>query len=386
MKKTSFPRRISALILAVLTLWISIVTADSRSLRTAAQALGDHSTLPLQLLRWELGCFSGGDLLTAANLFALSQSPLLLHHRRDVVAMMGQNLSQPTDAPEENAAGNSGSVTPDTGTSVYTVASDDLHFADNGAPSQTVVPASGKGYTLVNGVYIKNTSSRKLDTDQLSKKDYSARLGQDGPQVLIIHSHGSEAYTMPAGEEYTASGSFRTKDTDCNVVRIGDEIAAVLSAYGISVLHDRTLHDAASYDDAYDSSLTSTQRYREKYPSLTYVLDVHRDAIQSADGKQYKLVTRDNAHIAQCCLVLGLSPDTWQDNMKLAIAVQETLDAQFPTLMRPIAARGYRYNQHLCPGSLLVEVGAAGNSLDEAIMGARCFAKGFAETILAGSA
>ena len=56
--------------------------------------------------------------------------------------------------------------------------------------------------------------------------------------------------------------------------------------------------------------------------------------------------------------------------------------AQSPTLMRPIAARGYRYNQHLPIDSLLVEVGAAGNSLDEALFSARIFAKCFAETLL----
>ena len=71
-----------------------------------------------------------------------------------------------------------------------------------------------------------------------------------------------------------------------------------------------------------------------------------------------------------------------QDNLRLAIAVQEKLETQSPTLMRPITLLNYRYNQFAAPGSLLVEVGAAGNSLEEALQAARLFGRGFAETIL----
>ena len=149
------------------------------------------------------------------------------------------------------------------------------------------------------------------------------------------------------------------------------------------MIHDRTLHDAVSYNDAYNNSYNSIKRYLEKYPTISFVLDVHRDAIQDSNGQQYKLVTREDTRVAQCSLVMGVAHDGWQDNLQLALAVQHKLNTMSPTLMRPIATRGYRYNQQLCPGSLLVEIGAAGNSLDEAIMGARYFATGFAETVLA---
>lgn len=220
-----------------------------------------------------------------------------------------------------------------------------------------------------------------LDPAVLGDRQFVA-CPQQGPQVLIVHSHASESYTMPPGQEYVPSGTFRTADRSCNMVRVGDELAAELSSYGISVVHDRTLHDGESYNDAYENSLASIQSYLAKYPSIVYVLDLHRDAVQDANGTQYKLVTAEDPAAAQVSLIMGVAHDGWQDNLRLAIAVQEKLESQSPTLMRPITLLNYRYNQFAAPGSLLVEVGAAGNSLDEALRAARLFAKGFAETIL----
>lgn len=367
-------RRLSALVVSLITLWTSLFCAD-------ATAFGENasSELAISLLRWELGDFFGSDLLSDANVLALLQSPLLLQQRAAIVSHMGQQETKP-DVPVNNTE--PAPQTPLVGPSPE-ISFDGLTFADNGVPSQTVVTTTEKGYTVVNGVYIKNTSSRQMDAVELAGDRFSARLSQDGPQVLIVHSHATEAYTMPAGQEYETSGTFRTRDTSCNVVRVGDEVAAVLSGYGISVLHDRALHDAESYNDAYGNSLASIERYLEKYPTLSFVLDIHRDAIQDTNGNQYKLITREDPRVAQCSLVMGVAHDAWRDNLALATAVQQRLSALSSTLMRPVAARGYRYNQHLRAGSLLVEIGAAGNSLDEALMGARYFATGFAETILA---
>lgn len=386
MSKTLF-RRISSLLLAAATLWICIVTAGSQTFSSAVEAVGQGSRITEAILRWELGDFRSGSFLSPISMLALRQSPMLMAQRHIISARLQEDTSSSETPPDPSpeAPKDAAAATPEAAPTMpedYAMLSDDLAFLDNGAPAQTVQISSSKGYTVVNGVLIKNSSSRKLSAEKLSKCDFSARLGTEGPQVLILHSHGSEAYTMPKGHEYKASGTFRTADTTCNVVRIGDEIAAVLSSYGISVLHDRTLHDVPSYNDAYISSQASVERYLEKYPTISFILDVHRDAIQDGNGNYYKLVSREDPHAAQCSLVMGLDHDRWQENLKLAIAVQQNLNDACPTLMRPLTARDYRYNQQLSTGFLLLEVGAAGNSLDEAILGGRLFARSFAETIL----
>ena len=186
---------------------------------------------------------------------------------------------------------------------------------------------------------------------------------------------------MPPGEEYEDTGSFRTADASVSVIRVGDELARVLSGYGISVLHDRALYDDPEYNGAYYRAEDAIEAYMEKYPSIGFILDVHRDALEDKAGHQYKVVTREDPDCAQVSLVMGSSWEGWQENLKFAVAVQQHLTERYPTLMRPLTLRNSDYNEYFTPGSLLVEIGAAGNSLDEALKAVRVFGEGFAEVV-----
>lgn len=371
-------RRLFALILSLLTLWAVVITVGSDSVASAMAALRTRSSLPTVLLRWELGDYTSRDALSAVTALAIGQSPLLMASRTAVLQLWSTPESSDgnTEQPQEETPSKETPAAPTPETTV----------ADNGITAQTIAPVSPAGYDVINGVYVKNTSIYTLDAAALAGSPYQVTLPEEAPQVLIVHTHGSEAYTMPPGQEYTPSGTCRTADTNYSVVRVGDEIATVLSSYGLSVVHDRSLYDDPEYDGAYTRSLDSIASYVEKYPSITYILDVHRDAIEDADGHQYKLVSTEDPSAAQVSLVIGTSGsgqshDLWQENLKFALSVQQTITAEHPTLMRPVYVRNSRYNQHFTTGSLLVEVGAAGNSLDEALNGARLFAAGLAETI-----
>ena len=260
--------------------------------------------------------------------------------------------------------------------------------ADNGVPSRTLRVGDPSGYTVLGNVCINNGSKCTLDASQLTGAPAAAECPADGPQVLIVHTHGTEAYTMPAGEEYEASDDHRTLEKEKNMIRVGDEIARVLTDAGLGVLHDRELYDYPNYSGAYNRSLAAIEKSRAEYPSLLYILDVPRDAVADSEGNNYKLLCAEEPGAAQLEFVIGSSggglehPD-WRENLKLACAVQETLYAKYPTLMRPVTVRNSRYNQQVTTGSLLIEVGTAGNSLDEALAAARLFAAGFAETVLA---
>ena len=379
-------RGAAALVVSGVVLWLVAVTASSPTAREAMTALGREGGLALALLESQLGRWE--DPLPAQTALAISQSPLLLAGREQVLALRrqaetddgpDQTEPRPAPTPEDPALPEEPPAPP---------ADPTAPFADNGVPARTLMPSSEAGYTVAGNVYINNRSDRTFGAD-IFDGTFSAALSKDeGPQVLILHTHGSEAYTMPPGLEYEPTSECRTTDCTCNVVRVGDELAGVLEAAGLTVVHDTTLHDYPEYSGAYDRSLTTAKAYLEQYPSIQFILDVHRDAISDGNGGMYKVVSDvAGQNAAQLSFVVGtdgggLEHPLWQENLKLAAAITQCLAEDYPTLMRPITVRNSRYNQHLTTGTLLVEVGAAGNSLDEALLSARLLGNALAEVIL----
>ncbi|MDO4813309.1 MAG: stage II sporulation protein P [Eubacteriales bacterium] len=376
-KRRRIVRSVISGVLTLATLWLVSVTAPAQSASETLHTLKEGA-VPIFLLRLERGDLFSDDAISAPTALALSMQPLLLEGRREIVSAWSSELQQPPQAERDGED--------DEGTVLSAPREpSEITVTENGVPSRTLKPSDPAGYTVFGNVYINNASSASLNTSQLSG-DFAAELQDGGPQVLIIHTHGTEAYSMPAGEEYMPSDNHRTLESEKNMLRIGDEIAEALTAKGISVVHDRNLYDYPNYSGAYNRSLASIENYLAQYPSISFVLDVHRDAVEDATGNEYKLLCAEEPNAAQLEFVIGsngggLSHDKWRENVKLACAVQENLLEKYPTLMRPIVVRNSRYNQHMTTGSLLIEVGTAGNSLEEAIVAARIFAGGFAETI-----
>ncbi len=190
----------------------------------------------------------------------------------------------------------------------------------------------------------------------------------DKPTVLIYHTHGTERYaslsTYPDGYE------FNSTDTSENVVAVGDCLAECLEDLGIGVIHDRTMYDADGYTTSYSRSKKAVKELLAAYPSIEYVIDIHRDSVES-DGKQAKTVTLFDGNCAQVMIVVGTdaggsSHKGWKDNFACAVRLQETMNSLYPTFARPIYLRTASFNQELSAGSLLIEVGACGNTLEEA--------------------
>ena len=361
-------KRVWAGVLAAAVLWLVSVCAGSDDLSAAAEAV-HQSGLARRLVQWELGgLFRAADSLSLPAALALEQSPQLARARYEIETA---GREEPVESPQVLDTEDDPSPAP---------AVEEKPADTGGDMARTLAVTTEDGYVRVGDVFIKNTSRQTVE-DIAFDGTFAAKLGADAPQVLILHTHGSEAYTMPEGQEYVSTGTFRTADGSVSVIRVGDEIAAALSQHGISVLHDRALYDDPEYNGAYYRAEDAIEAYLEKYPSISFILDVHRDALEDKAGHQYKVITREDPSCAQVSLVMGSSWEGWQENLKLAVAVQQHLTDQYPTLMRPVTVRNSDYNEYFTPGSLLVEVGAAGNSLDEALAAARLFAHGFAEVV-----
>ena len=233
---------------------------------------------------------------------------------------------------------------------------------------------------------IRNDTSFVLDLDALEASGVSLKSG-DEPQVLIVHTHTSESYAPDEEYYYVQDDNDRTLDTNFNVVAVGNRVEQLLQDAGISVIHDKTINDYPSYNGSYNRMLDIIELYMAEYPSISVVLDIHRDAVIYEDGSRFAASTViDNKSAAQVMLVVGtdeggLPHDGWERNLSFALDIQSVADERYPGLMRPVNLRSSRFNQHVSPGALIVEVGASGNTLGEALYGAELFTKALIETL-----
>ncbi|MBQ4327278.1 MAG: stage II sporulation protein P [Clostridia bacterium] len=240
--------------------------------------------------------------------------------------------------------------------------------------------------------YISNDTGHNPDTQALANSpaaiapyDFKSKK----PLVLIVHTHGTEAYTAEGADGYNDTGNlWRSNDVKENVVAVGAVMAQVLEENGIPTLHCQIMHDKESYNDAYTYSAATIKKYLKQYPSIKYVFDVHRDAIISSDGTLVKGVTQIGGEsVAQVMCVAGsdfkgADYPHWEANLAFALKLRAVLNEKDPTLCRPVYLRGAAYNlQYTNGGSLLLEIGSSGNTLNEAKRAAVLVAEALAKLI-----
>lgn len=272
--------------------------------------------------------------------------------------------------------------------------------AETTAPEATTQPLSQvQGITFAQEdaalVQVSNLCDYSVDVQALLLTDLQWDLTSAGPTVLILHSHATESYTETEQYSYQQSSAYRTLDTQYNMVRVGAALKDALEAKGIGVIHDTTLHDHPSYNDSYINSRETALRWMEEYPSISLVIDLHRDAAELSSGGQLQtqaLVSGENA--AQLMIVVGTDAGGrhhpgWEENMALAAKLHAQLEKRYPGICRPISFRTERFNQDLSAGALLIEVGAAGDTLEEALVAVQALAEGIGDlaagTVTAGS-
>ena len=242
------------------------------------------------------------------------------------------------------------------------------------APPAEVVPAD----LSAGAVQINDRTALGTDFSALAAEGLSLTLPAEQPQVLIFHTHSSEAYTPDGADVYEASDPYRTEDKSHSVIRVGDALAETLESCGLTVLHDREIYDYPSYTGSYGRSGAAVERYLAEYPSIRVVIDLHRDALGSGDTVYKTKASVDGRTSAQVMMVVGSGENglwhpNWRENLKLAMYLQDAMNTRCPTLARPIELVSERYNQQLSTGMLILEVGSNGNTLREAITAAELF-------------
>ena len=236
--------------------------------------------------------------------------------------------------------------------------------------------------TQVGSGWVWNRTGLDFDFDALlhAPLPFTIEKNAKSPQVLIYHTHTGEGYLDADVDGFYESYYSHTQNEDFNVVGVGDVLAEELEREGISVIHDKTVHDS-TYNGSYDRSAETVNAVLAENPDIKIVLDIHRDALGSEENKVKTVCGEDGEKTAQMMILSGCDCygergfDNWQSNLSFALKLQDAAEEMYPHLMRPLSFDFFAYNEYICDGSLLIEVGTDANSVDEAQRAAVCLAK-----------
>lgn len=207
----------------------------------------------------------------------------------------------------------------------------------------------------------------QLNADDLLGRNMRIDTSTQGPKVLIFHTHSQEEFadSVPG-------------DPSTSIVGVGEYLTQLLNAKGIPAIHDTGVYDIINgqldRSNAYENAEASVRPVLEANPTVEVAIDLHRDGV--AEGTH--LVTDVGGKpTARIMYFNGLSRTRTngdidylynpyiQDNLAFSLQMQLASESMYPGFARHIYLRGYRYNLHLLPKSLLIEAGAQTNTVEE---------------------
>lgn len=224
------------------------------------------------------------------------------------------------------------------------------------------------------GITLYNYSSKtNLDYDSFIKKNIKLSRARD--KILLYCTHTSESYVNSENYKFPYTGTMRTKDANYNMLSVASVLKNSLMDKNFNVVFDTTPHDYASYDSAYQNSIKTVQKQLDENEKFGLIIDVHRDAY--GDLYDSPTVNINGVEVAKLMVVVGVGTSNyenpyWENNLAIGMQITKKGEEMYPGLFRQVLIRSSRYNQHLNDGSILIEVGATGNTLDEVYYAVTC--------------
>ena len=310
-------------------------------------------------------CFGGSDTALAAAAFTLTDG------KYRVEAPTEPQTEAPRAVRTEAQASTKPSVK--TGGSRDKSGYYDSYGDHSGEARYSVAEKTvGADGTAVENAYVKNRTGLDFDFDSILHTPLTFRTEKNAgaPQVLIYHTHTSEAYLDEDVDYFYESFYSRTQDENFSVVGVGNVLTETLEKRGIRTLHDKTVHDS-TYNGSYDRSAETVCADMAENQGIKVVLDIHRDALGTEDCKVKTVFEHDGQKAAQIMILSGCDIygergfDNWQNNLSFALKLQTTAESMYPGMTRPMSFDFFAYNEYICDGSLLIEVGTDANSVDE---------------------
>ncbi|MBQ7173027.1 MAG: stage II sporulation protein P [Clostridia bacterium] len=247
------------------------------------------------------------------------------------------------------------------------------------------IPIRKETFSGANALQNRSTFSIENIEKSLSKAESAA--GKE-PLVLILCTHSSECYAKGEFVVSPIGNAIYSDDPEAGVLAVAGTLAKSLGERGIKTVFSDSQYDMPTIAGAYRRAGEHISRFLEEYPGIRYVIDLHREEIIGADGALIGCIAeKDGTDFAQISMLVGTNGDgsaeyPWEENLALAERIGEGLNEAVPGIFRSVTLENSPYNQNLAAHSLLIKIGAAGNSVEEANRSAILFAEVFAEYLL----
>lgn len=207
---------------------------------------------------------------------------------------------------------------------------------------------------------VKTASSPVSTSNALPKFDKMTTIPAGKPIIALYHTHTAESFIPSSGVAHAPGGQTG------EIVEVGDALVQALAAKNIPALHDTTIHDYPSFMKAYGKSEETVTRIVAENPSLQMIFDIHRDA----DKRDNVIAKIQGQTVAQIMIIVAqgqsdLPQPHWEENYAFAKLIKSKCDVKYPNLIKSIQLVDWRYNQHLHPHALLLEVGSEETSREE---------------------
>lgn len=223
--------------------------------------------------------------------------------------------------------------------------------------------------SIVNDV-VKETTI--LDNNIIINKNNSSFVNlikKDDYKVYIYNTHDEEGYSNKGFELYNTTPTVKLAS-----YMLKDE----LNNLGINALvEERPVikeikKQGLPYYYSYDISNKYCKEIKEKYPSIIYFIDLHRDGID----KSLSTVTINNKAYAKMMFLLGMKHSNSNKNLEVVTKLNNYLNDNYKGLMRNIYKRNdITYYQYFDSHNFIIEVGGQDNTYQEVYNSIKAFAK-----------
>lgn len=226
-------------------------------------------------------------------------------------------------------------------------------------------------------------TAEKLNAEKFLSFDASLQQDASKPQILVYHTHSQEAFADSVAE-----------DTSTTIIGVGEELCRVLrEEYGLNVLHDTGTYDLPNRDYAYSVSAPAIEKILAENPSIEVIIDLHRDGVSEGTRLVKEIGGRQTAqfmffngisYLNSTGAIAYLENPYIEQNLAFSFQMKLAADRYYPGFCRNIYLKGLRYNMHYRPKSLLIEVGAQTNTVEEVMNAVEPLAQILAEVLKNG--